>query len=188
MILDVLQRLRSREKIWLGVMAVVLLLLLADWAVVQPVGRVYQDLDREIAQARTAVEYNHGVLPAESSVTEAFEAVGQKVGRVRSQAEDIDSMKGEIDSLAKKHAVTILAMKHRQPRNAPYYDEYFVEIGEFEADIANLLTFLHSLRASPGTLRISSLSLTPISGGSRAKGSMVISKVMMTDAKEASGS
>jgi hypothetical protein len=150
-----------------------------DRLVVDRLTEAYGWLDRDIAQEVMALEYNASVRRVAPDIERAFETVRGRLGEPLPAAEAIERMKAEIDELARAADVTLRSIRHREPRHRTFYDEYTLDVGDFETDEFGLLRFLHSLISMQGTYRVTRLKLAPEPGGQRVKGSMTISKVTM---------
>jgi hypothetical protein len=179
MIWDRLRNLGLREKLGLAVAGLFVFGLLLDRLVISPIVRNYVELGREIRKESKALSMKRWIAGTEPTVRESYQAVSGRLGRFTSQAQAIDAMKGQIDELAARTGVVLVSREHRHPREERFYQEYYVEIGEFEAGITNLVRFLHALPNAPGILRVRHLNTVPDRKRRILKGSMLISKVML---------
>ena len=180
MMIAKLAKLKPREKIGIAVALVCVLGLLVYRLVVFTVVAGLNGLDAEILIQKDNLSKNLRVVQDDKQVTKDYEAVTGFVGVASSSAEDIDAMKGAIDDLAKKSTLQLMSMEHRQPGppKSPYYMEYVVEIGNFEGNTAGLLNFMIGLRALPGLMEVSKLTLAPGKSQGAVKGSMLITRVL----------
>ncbi len=115
----------------------------------------------------------------EEDVYRRYREVADLVHKVASPSLGIDAVKGQIDDLASKAGVILISQDHRKPVSAEHYQEYFIDILEFEAPETNLVAFLRMIPAAPGLLRVERLNLVPDRKRHVVKGSMLLSKVMM---------
>ena len=174
---DRISRLNSREKLGLIIAMLVTAVLVLDRLAVRPLGVRCEGLDLDIQREAKTLEYQASVMQARSEVERQFESIRAQLGEELPAAEAIDAMKGEIDALARASEVSLLAMKHREPRRTEFYDEYALDIGDFETDEIGLMRFLHALMEKPGTFHVTKLKLAPDATGKRVKGSMTVTKV-----------
>jgi hypothetical protein len=174
-----LGRLGARERAGLILAIVFVVVVVLDHLVVRRLTEACGWLDRDIAQEVMALEYNASVRRVAPDIERAFASVRGRLGEPMPAAEAIERMKAEIDMLAQDADVTLRSIRHREPQHRMFYDEYNVDVGDFETDEFGLVRFLHSLVATQGTYRVTRLKLAPEARGQRVKGSMTISKVMM---------
>lgn len=186
MIFSKLNKLATREKLFLAAAAFCILALLMDQLVVKSVVKRFKQFDIDIEKAEKHAFYNESVLQKQDEVTKIYNNIRELLGKVTTPAEETDRMNAEIDDLAGKTGVDCISIGPREPRKTKYsYEEYFVEIGKFETDIQGLLRFLDALRTSPGMLRVLKLKVSPDNKGEGSvKGSMLIAKVMMASKEE----
>jgi len=177
MLAERISRLNAREKLGLIVSMLVIVVLVLDRVAVRPLGVRCADLELEIQREAKMLEYQASVMQAQPEVERQFSGIRKQLGAELPPAEAIDVMKGEVDALARETAVSLLSMKHREPRRTEFYDEYAVDIGDFETDEIGLMRFLHALLDKPGTFHVTKLKIAPDSTGKRIKGSMTITKV-----------
>jgi type II secretory pathway component PulM len=181
MIAGKLAKLSSRERNGLVIGVVFLALLGLDWMIVEPVVRQSSRLGEGVAQARKDLRDKLAVRQWKPSVAKDFKDVEGLLRKATSQSEEIANMKGEIDDLAHKTSLTVSSMEHRAPKPTEYYDEYIVDIAKFESDRRGFLDFLDELQNSPSMLRVSTMSITPGTNPDQIRGSMTITKVMLSD-------
>ncbi|MDA0989823.1 MAG: hypothetical protein O3A51_03630 [Verrucomicrobia bacterium] len=179
-----LQNLRGRERVGLLLCVAVLLVLVLDNFVVRPMSERYRQLDMAIAGEAQKLTYHDSVMDAAGAIEARFRDIQAKLGASLPQAEAIAQMRGEIDRLAEDTNVVLLSMKHRDPLSKTYYDEYMLDVSEFETDEISLMRFLHGLRSLPGTFQVARLKINPDRSGSIIRGSMTITKVMMLSAPQ----
>jgi hypothetical protein len=183
MILDKLDKLASREKLLLGFAGLCVVVLLLDWLVIQRLVTRNRAVVHDIQRAGKDLEYNLSVLASRDEVARQYEVVKGLLREASSTAEEIDGMKGETDAMLGKFGIEFQSINHREPRRTPYYEEYTVDVGGFQADVENLVRFLneiHERRQAPGVLRVAKLSVNPNEKGERQiKGSMVLTKIML---------
>jgi type II secretory pathway component PulM len=178
-----LARLSTRERSWMLIAGVFVVLLCVVLLVVNPVLQELHRLEEEIGRKRVQKAYARSVESWHAGVAQQFSAAAGRLSKAVSPSEDIAEFKGEIDELARKHSLVVSTMEHREPRPFKAYDEYTVAIGKFESSRQALLEFLDDLQKSPGLLRVSNMSLTPGLTGDQIKGSLLITKVKLKNEK-----
>ncbi|OVE76578.1 hypothetical protein BVX97_00690 [bacterium E08(2017)] len=177
-----LDALGAREKLFLVGAVIMLLLLVLEYGVRVPATDRYAVLDAEIKNAQDDLLVNRNYLRKQSSVQSQYDAIRDSLAKATIPEQDIDVIKGDIDALAGMSGLSYGTMSHRNPEPiSAFCDEYIIEIADFEAEMRNLLVFLKELWASPGMLRVSKLTVKPIKGESKIRGSLTISKVMISD-------
>lgn len=181
MIFAKLNQLGTREKVFLLVGLVVVLGLLIDRFVVQSITDHLAELDQDIVVERENLLYNLRILRTREQVASEYRQVSGLLADPAPDAEQIDRMKGEIDELARRCGLVIVSMEHREPRTEPYYKEYIIEIGSFEAGMPAVLNFLDAVRNAPGLTRVEAFNLSPARELDQVKGSMTITKVARLD-------
>jgi len=152
MILDKLVKLAPREKIGIAIALVIVMGVFVDRLAVRPVVGRISELQAGITGESDKLEYSLRVL----------------------------AMKGQIDELSRQSGVNLASWEEGAPGKALSCDEYSVAVREFEARESDLLDFLHELRVSPGLLRVDDLKFSPDKEKGVIKGSMLITKVMIS--------
>lgn len=179
MILSKLQKLGMREKLLMAVAACLVMALIVNYSVVAPVFNRYEELSAAIENTEWSLKYNLNVLKGKTQVRAEYDSVCGLLAKASLPAEDIDEIKGEIETIATEAGLQYSTMSHNEPRKTEFYDEYLIEIGKYESDMQNLLVFLHALNQTPGMLRVSRMNIKAVKGGSKVTGSILISKVMI---------
>lgn len=180
MISEKLDKLATREKVGLAAASFFIFALVVEKLVVQSIVDQSRRLDVDIKAMTVSVAINQDALQSRDRVARDYERVSDVLAKVVSKDEAIADMKGEIDDLARRTKISLQSMEHREPVPAEmgYGEEYSVVIGNFEADIQDLLTFLYELQKSPGLLRVGKLSVSPGKSKGQVKGALAITKVM----------
>jgi len=178
-----LDKLGVRERMALFVATLCVMALLLDYLVVRPVIGKLDGLNLEIESETAQLAYNMRVLQWRDTILKQYEEVSGLVGTATSSAEEADALAAEVDAMARQTRVELPSMGSLTPRKTDVYEEYLVEVRDFEAGMAALLAFLYESVQRPGLLRVSKLTVTPDRAGDRLRGSMLITKVMLTEAK-----
>jgi len=180
MILDKLVKLAPREKIGIAIALVIVMGVFVDRLAVRPVVGRISELQAGITGESDKLEYSLRVLAMKDDVEKEYDRVIKLIHVASSSAEAIDAMKGQIDELSRQSGVNLASWEEGAPGKALSCDEYSVAVREFEARESDLLDFLHELRVSPGLLRVDDLKFSPDKEKGVIKGSMLITKVMIS--------
>jgi hypothetical protein len=176
---NLLSRIGPREKFGLILALFCVVFLIVDNLVIRPMIVRYEALDLDTETQIATRAWQLAVIAMGPAVDQQFDDIREKLGPAAPAAEAIVQMKREIDALAENTDVILHGIKHREPGEREFYDEYFVDIDDFETNERGLLRFLHGLRTLPGTFQVANLRLAPGTEGARIRGSMTITKVMM---------
>jgi len=171
-------KLGLREKVGLSIAGLFIVFMIIDRLVVASVVSTLNDMQQRISTAEKELNYNKSVLKRKDEISARYEGISSLIGITVSPAEEIDNMSMEIADLATRMQIDYDSSQ-REPRKHAFYEEYFVDIRQFECEMNNLLVFLHEVQKSPGMFRVSKLSVSSEQNDTRVKGSMLISKVMM---------
>ena len=173
-----LSQLPPREQLGLGIACAFALFLVADQVVVKPVSKILDDMDVEIAIAKTEVDHDREILRYKESVEVQYEQVKNLIGVSGPAEETIENLKSTVDEIALRNGISLKSMQHLPPAPTDFLVTYFVRIGDFEAEMLSLINFLNEIQTAPGMLRLQRLSVNSQDESQTVKGSMVISKVM----------
>ena len=179
MIAERLQKLGVRERQALTIGGLVLLLLATDRLVVTPVVESAARFEDEKTVEAQKITYNTSVVMQDAMVSEEYRDVAGVLQQGVPPAQAIDKLKADIDELATDTGLKIASIEQRDPSRTANFDTHYVEIGGFEADVVDLASFLHSLRALPGLPRVTHLALENVEDAKRVRGSMRITKVIL---------
>ncbi|MCC6581259.1 MAG: hypothetical protein IT440_12560 [Phycisphaeraceae bacterium] len=179
MLAERLNRLEGREKLGLLLVVLVLVVLVLDFAVIRPINTRCLWLDGDIERETKTLVYQESVLQAGPHVEAQFSVIHDRIGDALPAAEARREMRGAIDTLAQESDVTLISVKDREPRRTENFDEYAVDIADFETDEQGLARFLHALMGAPGTYRVTRMKIAPDSSGKRVKGSMTVTRVTL---------
>jgi hypothetical protein len=179
-----LSQLPPREQIGLGLACALVLCFVADQVVVKPVSKILDDRDADIEVLEKEIAQDKELLRYEDSVKVQYEQVKNLIGVSGPEQETIEQFKSDIDEMALRNGLSLKSMQHLTPEPTDFLVTYFVDIGDFEADVLSLINFLYEVQMAPGMLRMQNLSLTSQEESSTVKGSLVISKVMTLAAEQ----
>lgn len=175
-----LGNLTTREKVALGAGGVIFFLFLADLLVVGRVTDAFKLLGDEIWDAEQHLRKNYGILDNRAVAEKEYNRVSGLLAAVTSSSEARNDLTMEVDDIAERNNLNSNSISTREPRRHPkgYYEEYIVDIGSFDTEMADLLKFLHEISMSPGMLRVSELTVRAVKNKTTVSGSMIITKVM----------
>ncbi|MCE9613167.1 MAG: hypothetical protein K8T26_02770 [Lentisphaerae bacterium] len=179
MLADRLNRLEGREKLGLLLVVLVLVILVLDYAIIRPINIRCGWLDGDIEIESKTLLYQAGVLKMGSHVEQEFGAIRDRIGDALPAAEARRAMRSAIDALAQESDVALISVKDREPRHTENFDEYALDIADFETDEQGLARFLHALMGAPGTYRVTRMKVAPDNTGKRIKGSMTVTRVTL---------
>ena len=179
MIAERLQKLGARERQALMIAGLVLLLPALGFLVVSPVIDTAARLDGQMTLEKELIKYNRSVAMQDALVSEEYAEVAGVLQKGVAPAQAIDALKAAIDDLATGTGLMISSIEQREHQRTPIFDTHYVEIGGFEANVSDLVDFLHQLRALPGLPRVTHLALENVEDAKRVRGSMRITKVIL---------
>jgi len=180
-ILDKLDKLAPREKLFLVLGIVFAIGYLLDQFVVRSFVRRLKDVDTQIEQKKAVRMDSAYLLAREKDLKAEYEEVGKFITRAASASEAIAAMKGELYEAGKKTGLSIRAMEQRETRSRTSIEEYVVEITKFEAESKDLMNFLYGIETAPGMTRVLKLNVTPGKTRNSVMGSILLAKVMFVD-------
>lgn len=181
MIFDKLSGLGVREKVGLSVAVLFVVGLLLDRLVIRSVVNRLGVLDARIEAEEQDLRYTLSVAQHEPAVAETYQALVAALGASQPPPEAIAAMKAALDDMARRTGVVLISLEHREPRQDELCENCSVEIASFEAGVSNLVSFLHAVQNAPGMLRVVRLDLAPGKAENTAKGSMVVTRMMIRE-------
>ncbi len=187
--IDKLDKLSTREQVGLVLAVACLLAFGVERLLVQRMVKEYHDLSQQIETKERELKLNRLIISRKKAIEAEYSNVEQLLRKPPSEAEAIAQMKRRVDSLADAMGVTLKSRDHLEPRHRKFFDEYAVDLKDFEAGLEEFLRFMYSLsslRTEPGMLQIASLTVSPKKNSGSVEGSMLVTKVM-TPADESSG-
>ncbi|MBI4365962.1 MAG: type 4a pilus biogenesis protein PilO [Deltaproteobacteria bacterium] len=147
------QRLSARErKIFQAGMGC-LLVFLIDLTVVRPVWSLYGSLQNEIAEAERTLTRNLLNLQRKEAVESAYEKYRAFVRPAGTDEEENAGLLSELEQLARTNQVVLVDMKPREAKATQFHKEYAAEL-DAEADMKNLIAFMHQLGQSPQLMKV----------------------------------
>ena len=173
-----LAELPLRERLGLVFAAGFMVLLLSDAIVLKPAIRQLQALDASILTAEAELTRSRGVLQYRESIREQYLEIKDVLGITGAESETIEEFKNELDELALANGVQLRSMRHRAPETTAYLVTYVIEVGDYEADISDLLRFLDAIKRAPGLMRVRELTISSQSAGRQLNGAITVTRVM----------
>ncbi len=185
-------KLSKREQVGLIIAGIAMFLAVLNGLVVKSIISRMTLLDHLIERSNEQLRLNNNVIKSQKAVEAEFQQVSAMFEQVDSINTGKESINSALDELAKKHKVNCASMEALEPdpKKSMNYDEFELNISQFDASVANWLRFLHEIneqRKLPGMPRVAKLTLTTIKNSDQVKGSMVISRIMSKVAKPAEG-
>ncbi len=176
--IEKLMQLPWREKAGLVFALALVALYVTDATVAKPLVRRVRRLDTAISVEQQRLDLHRKTLAYADSVRQQYAGVKDLIGVAGPEQEDIETFKNEIDEMALRNAIRLKAMRHLPPERTAFLVTYVVEVNDFEADIAALVNFLHTVGQAPGLLRVRQTAIAAPGTDTVVSGSMVITKVM----------
>jgi len=173
-----LAQLPMRERIGLALAGGFIVLMISDAFVFKPVLRQLEALDASILAEETELRRSNGVLQYEDSVRQQYLEVKDLLGATGPETETIESFKSEFDELALAHGVQLRSMRHLSPETTDYLVTYVIEVGDFEAEMPDVLRFLGAINMAPGLMRVRSMTVGSQTADAQVNGSIAVTRVM----------
>lgn len=179
MISEKLAKLGNREKLGLAVATVCVCAMLLDRLVVDLVAGSFKRMNAGLDDTSKKLFYNYSVLQGKEEVSNAYNRVSLLLGTSKYPDAETDDMSVAVYDLARSMGISCQPAQGLDPVKTARYQEFSVEIGKFEAEMKDLLAFLHEIAKPPGTMGVTKLSFSADKESNKVNGSMVITKVMM---------
>ena len=172
-------KLSKRQRILLYVAATIVFFVSLDRLVYHPIVSRINELDQEILLKENQLRRNLRNMAARETVHKAYSAYASYALTAGSDDEKIAALLNELEGLARKSGLSLVAVKPRPSTKIDIGKQYPVEV-EVETEITPLIKFIYDLHSSQNFLRVKKLRLAP--KGSRTpdlKGYLLISKTMV---------
>ena len=175
-IASALARLKSRERILLGVAVAAVALAFADRAVVGQIRGRLRDLDRDIRLSEVQVSGNYRILAQKNGVGVEFDRIRHYVPSA-ADSQVVPRMFTEIEELARGTGVNLIDRKAQASEKMDFFEMFAVRV-EVEASREALAKWLWQIEMSPQLLRVNRIELARSSKGTPGllKGVLVITK------------
>lgn len=146
-----------------------------------PLQQRYGQLGEEAVAREQLLARNLRIVDprARATVERDYQQHGDTIRRQGSTEEDSAAFLSELDRLAGANQIALSATKPQDVVKEPNSERYAVEI-EMEADMPQLIGFLHAVETAPGLLRADRLSIDSkgVKTGSKVHVAMLVSKVV----------
>lgn len=150
------KNLAVREKrIFQAAMAVILLLLL-DWTVITPLWDYYVSTEERINASEKILVRNLVNLQRKEVVEAEYEKYRPFIRPAGSDEEENASLLSELERLARENQVVLVDMKPREVKAGEFRREFVAEL-DAEAEMPNLLGFIHNMEASTQLMKVSNV-------------------------------
>lgn len=176
--IEKLMQLPLREKAGLVLSLALVALYVTDVTVAKPLMRRVRTLDTAISVEQERLNRHRKTLAYADSVRQQYAKVKDLIGVAGSEQEAIETFKNEIDEMALRNAIRLKAMRHLPPERTAFLVTYVVEISDFEAETAALLSFMDTVGQAPGLIRVRQAAIASQNTDAVVSGSLVITKVM----------
>jgi len=173
-----LAQLPLRERIGLLVALGCMVLLVADAFVLKPAFRHIRGLETSIATEEAEIRRIRGMLQYDESIARQYAEVKDLLGASGPEAETIETFKKELDEMAMTHRVQLRSMRHLNVERTDHLLTYVIEVGDYEAEVSDLLRFLAAVNAAPGLMRVRQLTIASQTPGPRVNGALSVTRVM----------
>lgn len=152
--------LASREKrVFQGAMAC-FIILLVDMTVITPILDSYSAMDERIASSERTLIRNLVNIQRKESVEAEYEKYRPFVRPSGSDEEENASLLSGMEELARANQVVLVDMKPQEVKAHQYHKAYVAEL-DAEADMANLIGFLHAIGESPLLMKVTNVRISP---------------------------
>ena len=153
-------RLSKRERTIVYLVLAVVCFLLFDRAVLSPITKRLEVLNREIMSHEKKLIRGMHIMQQEDSITREHEECTKELKQVHSDEAVITMFQRSIEELAKKAGLSIINMQPSEIEKSELYKKYTIKL-DAEATAVHLTDFMHQLERSPQLFRVSEFSLSP---------------------------
>lgn len=179
MLYDKIAKLAPREKMMLAISGLILMVAVIFLVAVMPVKRWFGDAARERVVLANRIADKQKVLAWRETVQNDRDQLEAYLRPQKGTAAEIGTeLLSAIEGAATGAGVTLVNTKPREPQNRGLVDEYAVEL-EIEADMSNILNFLHVIYSSDRLLRVDKLVLSQKTESPVVMGTLLVSRQVM---------
>lgn len=159
--LGFLAKLSKKEKIGLVAAGIIMVAVLIDKLIINPVGIKFKRLGQQIALNEKKLSLDlHNILNKDL-IEDKYKKYKDFVKKNSvSDEESISNMLAEIESLARTAGVTLVDIKPQAAKQVDFYKEYAVEV-TIDGQMEQIVAFLHKLNSSVQLFRAAKLRLGP---------------------------
>lgn len=153
------EHLSPREKmIFQGAMACFVILLI-DLAVITPIMDSYVAMDERISSSERVLIRNMVNIERKETVESEYEKFRSFVRPGGTDEEENAALLSEMEKLARANQVVLVDMKPQEVKARQFNKEYVAEL-DAEADMANLVGFLHQIGESPQLMKVANVRIS----------------------------
>lgn len=171
-------KLSKRERINLILAVILLLGVLIDRLVYQPIASRFEAFNQEIQAQEQKLRKNRGYLAARERILEEHKIYMGYLSRAGSDEEETSRLLSEVEGLARESDLFITNMKPQVVAPPDFEKQYSIEI-EFKGEMAQLIKFLYGLHQSKYLLNNQQFRLTKDKSSSSIKGYLSITKTVL---------
>lgn len=151
--MEFFNRLSKTERMGVIAAAIVVTLVLIDRLVITPIGDKIQRIDQEIKLSEKKLSRGLRNMNNKDLIESEYKKYKNYVKRTSaSDEEDVANTLDEIETLARKCAVSLASIKPQSTKEVDFYKIYSIEI-EVEGGMPQIMTFLYDLNNSKHLLR-----------------------------------
>jgi len=183
--MTMLKNLSRRERTWLLLGVLFVVIAGADRLILMPVRAKARQTDVQISATRTELAALKHNAAQKSAVSDALEAYRPYMKRLGSDEKETSWMLETIERLASTSSVTLIDTKPREPEDSDWYKRFAVEI-EAESTPEQLVKFLRRLNTTSDALRVDRLQVSAKERDSPfVRSSALVSKITGSGTPEA---
>lgn len=147
------------KKIFQGALAC-FIVLLVDLMVITPIMDAYSAMEERISSSERTLVRNLVNIERKEAVESEYEKYRPFVQSGGSDEEENANLLSEMEKLARANQVVLVDMKPQEAKTNQYHKEYVADL-DAEADMANLVGFLHAIGESPQLMKVTNVRLSP---------------------------
>lgn len=176
MLYDKIAKRAPREKMMLAASGLILMLAVVFLIAVLPVQRWFGNAARDRAVLSALIADKQKVLAWRGVVQRDHDQFAAYLQPQKATDTEIGAdLLGTIEAARTAAGVTLVNTKPHEPQKRGLADEYAVEL-EVEANMNNILRFLHVIYSSDHLLRVDKLMMSPKTESQEVKGTLLVSR------------
>ncbi len=176
---NILSKLKKREKITVAVAVIAVSMALLDRLVISPVADNMGSLDDRITHARAEVSKDVRILAQRKFIETQEKKYAAYVTQARSDEEETAALLKTIENLASSTSVYLVDLKPAGVVKEGLVKKFMVRVS-CEAQMDQLVSFMHKLESADVIMRIGAFSISPKSDQSSvASCDLLIYKIVL---------
>jgi Tfp pilus assembly protein PilO len=176
---NLLSRFSEREKFILYATVAVVSLVLVDRLIVGPVIDRIGYLNKQIDREKVLIKNTMLITSQKDKILKEIQKYNAFSVKSTTPEEEITSLLKEIENLANKSSVYLVNIKPKGAAENDFYKEYVVDLN-CEAQMEQLIGFMHAIESSNKILKINEYNIAPKSRDSTtAVCRMTVSKLVI---------